>query len=333
VTAVFSLSGVSGALAFADKLQPRPKAAARSPAEEPVAERKSSATAQTRADATAPARPAPKPATKPTFASRKRGANSIREFSCWGNEPFWTFVVANDKARYASMAESGDQDPIPLAGKLNVGGDGPTPITDWRGKSNSGASYRAVITEERCQDTMSDAEGQTQFAYRVALTLPDGKTARGCCNEGLEPVKPAETSDLGSKVLDTTQYPIADLRSKPESDWTHHLADLLPAIEACIDETPDPDPFATKAWSMNRGMVGVRTRNREGGWFECIAQAQGLEVEHFGQLPPGTRRAPNEDHAVFSLPDGPPPEGNCYHHERVMDGMGDFRGWLSTNEC
>ena len=40
-------------------------------------------------------------------------------------------------------------------------------------------------------DTMSDVEGKTQFAYRIALTLPGGRTASGCCNEGLEPVKPA----------------------------------------------------------------------------------------------------------------------------------------------
>ena len=76
----------------------------------------------------------------------------------------------------------------------------------------------------------------------------------------------------------------------PETDWSRYLFDLLPAIQACIDKTPEPDPYATKAWPMNHGMVGVRTRNGQGGWFECVAEANGKSIDRFVPLPPARRR-------------------------------------------
>jgi uncharacterized membrane protein len=283
-------------------------------------------------------RVAPAPARKPAAAqkqadapaapslSRKRGAKSIRQFSCRGNEPFWTFVIDNDSARYSAPAQGELPDSVELKGKLGVTGDGPTPVVDWRGKSDWGGSFRAVVTEQVCRDSMSDAEGQTEFEYRARVTLPGGKTVEGCCNAGLPPVSAAAPDDM-------TEYAVADVRARPQTDWSHHLFELLPAIQACIDRTPEPYPYATKAWPMDRGMVGVRTRNRGGGWFECVADSNGRSVDRFVPLPSTARRAPNEDRVVFSPPDQSPPEGNCFKHERVMDGIGDFMGWLSTNGC
>lgn len=262
----------------------------------------------------------------PPSASRKRGAKSVRQFSCRGNEPFWSFVIDGERARYSAMGD----EPIELKGKLSVTGEGPTPIVDWSGKSDWGGTFRAVVTEGRCRDTMSDSEGQTEFEYVAQLSVPGGKVVRGCCNGGLPPVKPAAAAPAAT---DTTQYPVADLRNRAETDWTRYLFDLLPAIQACIDKTPEPDPYATKAWPMNRGMVGVRTRNAQGGWYECVADANGKSIDRFIQLPPSAPPAPNENRVMFSPPDHSPPGGNCFKHERVMDGMGDFMGWLSTNSC
>ncbi len=262
-------------------------------------------------------------------ASRKRGAKSIRQFSCVGNEPFWTLVIDGDKARYASLTDSGQRDTVELAGKLGVSGDGPTPVVDWRGKSDWGGSFRALVSEESCQSGSSSAEGQPAFEYRAQVSLPGRKTLRGCCYAGLPPA-PAVTE---TAPTDTTQFPVADLRNRPETDWSRYLFDLLPAIQACIDKTPEPEPYATKAWPMNQGMVGVRTRNSQGGWFECVADANGRSVERFVTLPAAAPPAPNEDRVVFSPPDHPPIGDTCYKHERVMDGMGDFMGWLSTNGC
>jgi hypothetical protein len=260
--------------------------------------------------------------------SRKRGAKSFRQFSCRGGEPSWTLTVDNESARYAPLSDSGEPDLVELAGKLKVTGEGPTPVIDWRGKSDWGAVYRAVITEEKCAGGIAQDEGDTELDFRVQVSLPGGKTVRGCCKTGLDPIEPAQ-----ALPTDTTRFPIADLASKPEHDWSRHLGELLPGIQACLDRTPEPAPYATKAWPMNRGAVGVRTRNRGGGWFECVAAAEGLRVDRFDPLPSGSQRAPNEDRVIFTPPDLPPPSGDCYRHERVMNGMGDFQGWLSTNQC
>jgi uncharacterized membrane protein/invasion protein IalB len=283
------------------------------------------ATAPTRKPSTAQKQAA---VTAAPSASRKRGARSIRQFSCRGNEPFWNFVIDNDSARYSAPAQGELPDAVELKGKLRVTGDGPTPIVDWRGKSDWGGIFRAVVSEQACRDSMSDSEGQTEFEYRARLTLPGGKSVEGCCNAGLPPV-----AVEAAAATEVTQYPVADVRSRPETDWSHHLFELLPAIQACIDKTPEPYPYATKAWPMNRGMVGVRTRNRGGGWFECVAESNGRSVDRFVPLPSTAPPAPNEDRVVFSPPDQSPPAGNCFQHERVMDGIGDFMGWLSTNGC
>jgi uncharacterized membrane protein len=367
VAAAFSLGGMANALVFMDKMQPAPRSPATkvaatppakpAPVEEarpvpPIQEAKPApaprptpieapAPGQTAEAAPIPAaakQVAPAPRRKPApvqkqaavtaapTLSRKRGAKSIRQFSCRGNEPFWTIVIDNDSARYSAPADAGQPDAVELKGKLSVTGDGPTPVIDWRGKSDWGGSFRAVITEQLCRDSMSDSEGQTQFEYRARVTLPGGKTVEGCCNAGLPPAEAATPTD-------TTQYPVADVRARPDTDWSRHLFELLPAIQACIDKTPEPHPYATKAWPMNHGMVGVRTRNRGGGWFECVAEGTGKSVDRFVPLPSTAPPAPNEDLVVFSPPDQSPPEGNCLKHERVMDGMGDFMGWLSTNAC
>lgn len=328
----------------------REPAVAATPSTAAAATGGSAAPAPVAAPAKAPAAqaaavPAPKPApearrkpgqsqqqaavTAAPSASRKRGAKSVRQFSCVGGEPLWTLVIDGDTARYASLTDSGQRDTVELAGKLNVTGDGPTPIIDWRGKSDWGGSFRAVVSEERCEERVSNPEGQPAFEYRAQITLPGRKTVRGCCYAGLPPAAVvAETAPT-----DTTQYPVADLRNRPETDWSRYLFDLLPAIQACIDKTPEPAPYATKAWPMNHGMVGVRTRNGQGGWFECVADANGKSIDRFVTLPSAAPPAPNEDRVVFSPPDHPPLGGGCYKHERVMDGMGDFMGWLSTNGC
>jgi hypothetical protein len=264
-------------------------------------------------------------------ASRKRGAKSIRQFSCVGGDPFWTLVIDGDNARYASLTDSGQRDTVELAGKLNVTGDGPTPVIDWRGKSDWGGGFRAVVSQEQCQAAVKAEGQQPPFEYRAQVSLPGRKTVRGCCYAGLPPAATAAVAEAAP--TDTTQFPVADLSNRPETDWSRYLFDLLPAIQACIDKTPEPEPYATKAWPMNSGTVGVRTRNAQGGWFECVADANGKSVDRFVPLPSAAPPAPNEDRVVFSPPDHPPISGNCYTHERVMDGMGDFMGWLSTNGC
>jgi uncharacterized membrane protein len=188
-------------------------------------------------------------------------AKLIRQFTCRASEPFWNLSVDNSNARFVSLSGSGEPQAVVLVGKLGITGEGRTPDVDWRGKSDTGASYRALINETQCVDSAADKDAQTQYDYRVQITMPGGKVLRGCCNAGLDtegPQPAAAVDDL----------PVADLKSKASDDWTRLLPDLLPGMQACLDKTPGPSAYVTKAWPMNRGMVGTRTRNRDGGWFE-----------------------------------------------------------------
>jgi len=263
----------------------------------------------------------------PLIPGRRRVAKLIRQFTCRASDPFWNLSIDNSNARLVSLSGSGEPQAVVLAGKLGVTGEGRTPDVDWRGRSDTGASYRALINETRCVDSAADKDAQTQYDYRVQITMPGGKTLRGCCNAGLDTEGPQPAAGVDNSL------PVADLNSKAADDWTRLLLDLLPAMQACLDKTPGPSAYVTKAWPMNRGMVGTRTRNRDGGWFECTATSDGQSVEHIEMLPKAAAPLPGEQSAIFTSSAQTPPSGNCYRTERVQDAAGKSVGWLSSNGC
>jgi len=100
-----------------------------------------------------------------------------------------------------------------------------------------------------------------------------------------------------------------------------------------VSRTPGPSPYVTKAWPMNKGFVGVRTRGGDGGWFGCIALADGTSVDRFEMLPRGEPLLPGENVTLFTPAGGTPRAGNCWEHERVLDTAGKLLGYLSYNKC
>jgi hypothetical protein len=100
-----------------------------------------------------------------------------------------------------------------------------------------------------------------------------------------------------------------------------------------VGATPGQAPRVTKAWPMNYGMVGVRTRNGAGGWFACIAPAAGGAPDRFEPLAAGARRLPGEGAVLFSPAPQAPPAGACYRHERVLRADGEALGLLSYDTC
>jgi uncharacterized membrane protein len=251
---------------------------------------------------------------------------AVTQFACQGNEPFWHLVVDGDTARYLRLSEQGEQQAVALTGKLRVTGEGRTPDVDWRGKAAGGQVYRAFIQEQRCLDSMSDTEGFNRFDYRVQLTLPGGASAQGCCSAGLQlPQVNAEPD------IDTV--PMANLRSRPAGDWSRALLEWHPAIAACLARTPGNSPYVTKAWTMDKGLIGVRTRNSTVGWFECVAKLESAEVVRIGPVASTAAPVAGEERVVYTPTAQLPPAGNCYTHERVLDVEGNLLGWLSDNRC
>jgi uncharacterized membrane protein len=276
---------------------------------------------------TAPSPPAQERAAVASAPAPRR-SKAVKQFACQGNEPFWAFAIADDVGRYVSMSKSGEPERLEIGGKLRVTGEGRTPDVDWRGKSAAGGTYRAWIQQQSCADTLSDADGQA--GYRIELTLPGGEVLKGCCRTPAEAAAkppPAEEQDVRSA-------PVADLRVRPLADWSRFLPELLPAIDACVEKTPGAERYVTKAWPMNRGMVGVRLRNGVAGWFDCVAQYDGKVVERFEAVTADTGPVPGEGAVLYTPAGQSVLSGKCWYHERVMDAAGVQQiGWLSSNRC
>jgi uncharacterized membrane protein len=237
-------------------------------------------------------------------------------FACRGNEPFWNLQIDGEAALHGRLGE----EPQTLAGAATALDYLRPPEVVWRGRGEGETNDVVVmIVEASCQDTMSDSEGQTQFSHQVRVSMPDGQVLVGCCSAGLAN---AAAHDL----------PVADLAARPADDWSRYLLDMLPAIEACLDATPGPRQRITDAWPMNHGMVGMRTRNGEGGWFECIAPMIGGEVDRIEAVPAGTLRTPGEEQVIFTRASDGPLKGGCYENLRVIDG-GELIGWLAHDVC
>lgn len=309
-----------------------PDAPAQAPADVPV-QRSQPPQVPAPVQPSAPALPAPKldgaePAAQPRTSGSRKRSKAVLQFACRGNEPSWSLVIDHDNARYLGLRGS-EPEAVQLKGKLRITGEGRTPDVDWRGKAPDGSAYKALIQELACADTMADAsEGRTSFPYRARLTLPGGKLVHGCCDAGLQI---AERTQPAPANFD--QAPIADLNAKQPDDWSRFLLELKPAIDACLAKTPGDSAYVTKAWPMDRGLVGVRTRNAVAGWFDCVAQYDGRTVDRFEAVTADAGPLPREGYVLFTPPAGTPPSGNCWQHERVVDAAGAALGWLSTNGC
>jgi heat shock protein HslJ len=117
-------------------------------------------------------------------------------------------------------------------------------------------------------------------------------------------------------------------RAKADGDWTKQMGDLLPAIQACLEQPAVPVESVLKAWPMNHGLVGVRVRSTGGHRFDCLAPQIGGSVTRLIGLMPEEEKVPGEGEPVF-LPkrDNPPPV-RVDRLEQVVDGRGAVRGWI-----
>lgn len=275
---------------------------------------------------TAPSAPS-SPSASASSAAPASPASVPRQFACQGREPFWNLVVDGDTARYVSLTGSGEPTtPVLLSGRLQATVESAGAIYGWRGRAADGNAYGVLIERRSCRDDMSDEDGGLTFAYSATLAVPGRDTLHGCCNTGL-------TRTKGADVTGEASVRLSALRTRAPDDWSRHLSDLLPAIDACLERTPGGGAYVTKAWPMNRGLVGVRTRNASVGWFECVAHRQGRNVESFAPVDSKAERVPDEERVLFMPPSVARHEGNCFRHERVVDEADRLYGWLSTNSC
>jgi uncharacterized membrane protein len=259
------------------------------------------------------------------IAEKNTRESQIENFSCRGNEPFWNLRVTGDRAEFSQLGADPESKNIRLKGDLNRLDFRQPPLYVWRGRAKSTpGDMVAFIAKETCLDTMSDQEGQSRYAYSILISMPDNQTRLGCCNE---------TSDPPVQSADPDIFPVADPKKLPKDAWAHYLPELLPAINACVAHMDEARVWITKAWPMNKGMVGLRLRRYGGGWWQCTAAQDGLKVDRFQSLLPTERPLPGEGMILFTPIGKSLPAGECYQHERVLGAEGSVVGWLSFNTC
>lgn len=115
-------------------------------------------------------------------------------------------------------------------------------------------------------------------------------------------------------------------------DWSKHLEEWLPAIDACLARTPSASAVALLAWSVKPGLVGVRTRGIGPGRWDCVSRGDGATIERFEAVAPPEAH-PAEASPLFSRTPLEPPPGACYDHARAFAQDGRFLGWLSYDVC
>ncbi len=115
-------------------------------------------------------------------------------------------------------------------------------------------------------------------------------------------------------------------------DWSRHLEEWLPAIDACLTRTPSAPAVALLAWSVKPGLVGVRTRGIGPQRWDCVSRNDGAAIERFQSVTPPEKH-PAEASPLFSRTPLEPPTGSCFDHERAFSENGRFLGWLSYDVC
>lgn len=249
------------------------------------------------------------------------------ELICEGSSPVWALRIRGGAATFSLLSEQGATiGPQPLAGSWAGNGTGEVRMS-WRGSFGRSDRLTAQVERRSCLDAIPDGPADKPALdpqeYAVRVELSSGRILHGCCRDVSTPSQEAARAP---------EVPLTALAGRPD-DWARYLADLLPAVQACLGKAgTDAGSRVTKAWPMNRGMVGVRGRTSAGRRWECIAPQPGTGIDSFEFPSRNAAGVPGEGRILFTPAGQPPPEGVCWSHERVVEGD-SFVGWLSRDVC
>jgi uncharacterized membrane protein len=109
--------------------------------------------------------------------------------------------------------------------------------------------------------------------------------------------------------------------------WASTLADLLPAIDACLAHVASKPARVTFAGAVDEGQVSVRIREADGSRRECFADAAGATVSSYEPVSDVDRRN-GEGDPEFQRGGAQPPAQRC----RSIEPAGTF-GWLIRRSC
>ncbi len=112
--------------------------------------------------------------------------------------------------------------------------------------------------------------------------------------------------------------------------WSQHLIDLLPALEACADETPARPVVVVDAWRGEDRIEAV-TRGSDGRRWRCRTTANGRALLGFDAVDAAWSRPPTSPAWRPASATMPPRE--CFETAPVVDAEGQRHGWLSVRLC
>jgi putative lipoprotein len=135
-------------------------------------------------------------------------------------------------------------------------------------------------------------------------------------------------------VLGTTSpIPEDALAGVPDAGWARDLADLRPALTACLAHRPAQAQRVVTARRSESGATVARLAGAPGARFECsTAPGDEARVVAWRRLASDAPAVAGEGEVIFTPPAGRPPAGACYRHSAIVSG-GRPGGWLSRKQC
>lgn len=121
--------------------------------------------------------------------------------------------------------------------------------------------------------------------------------------------------------------------NRPRATWASVVADLVPAIDACLARATAPPAVVTIASALDEDVVSVRMRQANGRRDECLVSSDGQRVDAFEPVADMDRRSGEGDPEFVRAPGPPPREQPCRGVEPVDAPNGARLGWLVKRTC
>ncbi|MDX2169595.1 MAG: hypothetical protein SF182_21175, partial [Deltaproteobacteria bacterium] len=175
-------------------------------------------------------------------------------YLCRADDASWELLLDGRGGRLSRLGTGGGA-AQELAGSLTRF-DQLTPAwAMWRGHTLAGAyALVATLRSEAC----SLPSGGDPQPYRSLIAFPDGSVGSGCC--------------AVDESLDVARAPRARFDAKPADDWSRGLAELLPAVRACLAVARTAERV-TYAGPAADGSIAVRLVAADGARTDCRVDA------------------------------------------------------------
>jgi uncharacterized membrane protein len=116
--------------------------------------------------------------------------------------------------------------------------------------------------------------------------------------------------------------------------WVSDLADLVPAIDACLTKVENkPGRIALAYLLDNDQAASVRLTDAQGGRYECAVPAKGGAVTYWAELGDKDVMQGENDPIFTRAPNAAPPAKNCTASEEAKSADGHVLGWVTKQTC